>query len=126
MWLRSSRCACSSHGSAVMSSTGERSRRPESWWTQWVHRPEQLRLRQFLFQIHFWLGAAIGMWVLLMSLTGAVLVFRNQLAPVLSLDRVVALHASLLAGAAGRDLNAAGASSLILLSLTGAVIWWPG
>jgi uncharacterized iron-regulated membrane protein len=106
--------------------TGERSARPETWWTRWVRRPEQLWLRQFLFQLHFWLGAAVGVWVLLLSVTGAVLVFRDQLSAVVPMDWLLALHARLLAGARGRELNAAAALSLAVLALTGAAIWWPG
>jgi uncharacterized iron-regulated membrane protein len=36
------------------------------------------------------------------------------------------LHINLLAGKKGRAINGAGAGLITLLSLTGAVIWWPG
>ena len=50
--------------------------------------------------------------------------------PESSIDRVfdwlADLHDNLLAGLTGRILNGLGSSLLVLLSLTGAVIWWPG
>ena len=39
---------------------------------------------------------------------------------------VLDLHDNLLAGQTGRRVNGVGALLLLLLSLTGAVIWWPG
>lgn len=36
------------------------------------------------------------------------------------------LHDNLLAGGTGRAVNGVGAVLLVLLSLTGAVVWWPG
>jgi uncharacterized iron-regulated membrane protein len=78
------------------------------------------------FQLHFWIGAAAGAWVLVISLSGSILVFRDQLSPFVRMDWVVALHESLLAGSPGRFVNAFGAFLLVLLTLTGAAIWWPG
>ena len=91
-----------------------------------MHRPEQIWLRQLFFQFHLWVGAAAAGWVLLMSLSGSVLVFRDQLSPLIPIDWLVSLHVSLLAGPSGHFVNAVGALSLILLTLSGAVIWWPG
>jgi uncharacterized iron-regulated membrane protein len=97
-----------------------------SAWRRWVERPEQLPFRQFLFQVHLWIGAAAGAWVLVISLTGSVLVFRDQLAEFTWFPWLLRLHTTLLAGAFGQAANAAGAISLFLLCLTGAAIWWPG
>ena len=97
-----------------------------SVWRRWVERPETLGLRQLLFQIHLVVGAIVGAWVLLMSASGSVIVFRDQLSPIVSVEWLVRLHGSLLAGSPGRMANGVGAASLILLSVTGAVIWWPG
>jgi hypothetical protein len=85
-----------------MSFVGERPRSSEdAWWTPWFHHPEQLWLRQWVFQLHFWVGAMFGEWVLLMSLSGAVLVFRDQPSLLLPMNRVVDLHESLLGGPRG-------------------------
>ena len=108
-----------------MSFVGEQPR-SSAWWTQWVHRPEQLWLRQWLFQLHFWVGVALGGWVLLMSLSGSLLVFRDPLSQLLPMNWVLDLHKSLLGGPTGLVINAFGGFSLLLLTLTGAVIWWPG
>jgi uncharacterized iron-regulated membrane protein len=97
-----------------------------SRWRQWVERPEHLIFRQLTFQLHLWIGAAAAAWLLVMSLTGSVLVFRDQIARVISIEWVFRLHRSLLAGAPGQIVNAAGAASVIVLCVTGAVIWWPG
>src|SRR5437762_2950537 len=50
-----------------------------SSWNQWVRQPQTLGLRKALFQIHLWTGIGLGIYVLLISITGSVLVFRNEL-----------------------------------------------
>lgn len=96
-------------------------------WQAWLHRPERVWLRQIVFQIHFWVGALAGGYLFVMSVTGSVIVFRGELyAHGLSVERVVAFHQNLLAGRTGRLVNGMGAVSLVVLCLTGAIIWWPG
>jgi uncharacterized iron-regulated membrane protein len=101
-------------------------RRGITWWQQWVDHPEKLWLRQVCFQLHLWIGVAMSAYVFLMSLSGSVIVFRNELSPTISMEWLVHVHGSLLAGSPGHVLNAIGAFCLLLLSLTGAIIWWPG
>src|SRR4051794_13504421 len=48
-------------------------------WQQWVTRPQQLWLRRAIFQVHLWSGIGVGLYVLLISVTGSILVFRNEL-----------------------------------------------
>jgi uncharacterized iron-regulated membrane protein len=48
-------------------------------WQRWVHRPQKIWLRRALFQIHLWSGIILGLYILLMSVTGSVLVYRNEL-----------------------------------------------
>jgi uncharacterized iron-regulated membrane protein len=99
----------------------------EGIWQRWLHRPERVWLRQIVFQIHFWVGALVGAHIFVMSVTGSVIVFRGELyAHGLSVERVAAFHRNLLAGGTGRLVNGIGAVTLVLLCLTGAVIWWPG
>jgi uncharacterized iron-regulated membrane protein len=43
-----------------------------------------------------------------------------------TLDWFVSLHDDLLSGFTGRTVNGAGAVLLVLLCMSGAVIWWPG
>src|SRR6185295_13424806 len=50
-----------------------------SSWQQWVRQPQSVWLRKALFQIHLWSGIGIGVYVLLISISGSVIVFRNEL-----------------------------------------------
>src|SRR5262245_24843062 len=95
-------------------------------WHEWLVRPEHVRARQLMFQLHLWIGAAITAWVLAMSLTGSALVFRNQLTAFTSVEWILKLHTTLLFGPPGTIVNAGGAFALMILCSSGAVIWWPG
>ena len=174
-----------------------------NYWQQWARQPQTVWLRRAMFQVHLWTGIAIGLYVVLVSLTGSVLVWRNELAiaatrdpiivtgsgsrltdeqleaavkrthpdyPTVSINRptnpdqavdvllergseytirlfdpytaedlgnavafgtfllnkLLELHDDLLGGTTGRKINGIGALLLIVLSLTGAVVWWPG
>jgi uncharacterized iron-regulated membrane protein len=44
-----------------------------------VHRPRKLFLRKALFQIHLWAGIALSAYVVVIALTGAILVFEDEL-----------------------------------------------
>ena len=48
-------------------------------WRRWMNRPQDLFLRKAVFQVHLWSGIAVGAYVLVISLTGSVLVYRNEL-----------------------------------------------
>src|SRR5687768_3772992 len=48
-------------------------------WTQWLRQPQRVWLRRAAFQIHLWVGLIIGLYVVVLSLTGSVLVYRNEL-----------------------------------------------
>jgi uncharacterized iron-regulated membrane protein len=48
-------------------------------WQRWVRQPQKIWLRKALFQVHLWSGIAVGLYILLMSVTGSVLVYRNEL-----------------------------------------------
>ena len=95
-------------------------------WQQWLERPDKFWLRNVFFQVHFWMGAAAGAYILLMSVSGSVIVYRNELSGNSFVEWVVRLHTNLLAGTTGRIVNGIGAVCLTLLCLTGAMIWWPG
>ena len=101
-----------------------------SVWQQWIRHPERVWARRALFQIHLWVGAGAGLYIVLMSITGSLIVWRNELERKSSLtptvEWVVRLHENLLFGENGRTVNGVGAICAILLCLTGAVIWWPG
>ncbi|MGD8339839.1 MAG: PepSY-associated TM helix domain-containing protein [Gammaproteobacteria bacterium] len=102
-------------------------------WKRWVRRPQQVPLRRALFQIHLWSGVTLGLYIFFISLTGSVLVYRNEFYAAASTDTqiwlistLIELHADLLAGPVGRKVNGIGAFAVLLSALTGFVIWWPG
>lgn len=42
-------------------------------------QPQALFLRKALFQVHLWLGLALGLYIVMLSLTGSALVLRGEL-----------------------------------------------
>ena len=50
-----------------------------SFFKRWVRQPQKVWLRRASFQIHLWIGLAIGLYVVVLSVTGSVLVYRNEL-----------------------------------------------
>lgn len=77
-------------------------------WQRWVRQPQKIWLRRALFQVHLWSGIAVGLYILMMSVTGSVLVYRNELyraatpAPILSTGSGPRLTDDQLADAARR------------------------
>ena len=169
-----------------------------------LNQPQRVWARRALFQVHLWTGIAVGLYILVISVSGSIVVFRNELfryftvTPIIVegqsgeplnderiktiaeqaypgfttsnifrgrrpeqaievwMDRgdekkqrafhpytgedlgdsiptgirflnwMIDLHDNLLAGDTGRFVNGIGAIFLVLLCLTGIVIWWPG
>jgi len=48
-------------------------------WQRWVREPQNIWFRKALFQVHLWCGVGVGLYVLMISVTGSVLVYRNEL-----------------------------------------------
>jgi uncharacterized iron-regulated membrane protein len=48
-------------------------------WQRWVRQPQKIWLRMALFQVHLWSGIAVGLYIFMISVTGSVLVYRNEL-----------------------------------------------
>ena len=44
-----------------------------------VHRPQSVFLRRALFQVHLWIGVLSGLYIFVVCVTGALLVFRIDL-----------------------------------------------
>jgi len=172
-------------------------------WRRIVRQPQTVWLRRALLQVHLWSGIGVGVYVLMISVTGSVLVYRNELygaatpKPIIStsssprlsdeeltaaalraypdfrvvnlsrarnrdqavdvwlrrgdevkrrmfdprtgldlgdsvsrgiwlISNLLDLHDNLFAGPVGRKVNGTGAAALLLLTITGGVIWWPG
>jgi uncharacterized iron-regulated membrane protein len=172
----------------------------------YFHKPQAVWWRKALFQVHLWVGIIIGLYIIVIGITGSILVFKTELAtlsypqllkaqpehmqPEATLAQVVdharaaypqhalitayrpgtfsetflmfmesekspqpwlyvfanpdgtirgalnlksswltyvgELHYRLLAGQTGFLINGIGAGFLVLLSMTGLVLWWPG
>jgi uncharacterized iron-regulated membrane protein len=58
---------------------GRKGERPVSSWQQWVRQPQRVWLRRALFQVHLWTGLILGLYILMLSVTGSVLVYRVEL-----------------------------------------------
>ena len=48
-------------------------------WEQWVHRPQSHWVRKALFQVHLWSGICLGLYVIVISVTGSAAVFNSEL-----------------------------------------------
>ncbi len=110
-----------------------------TYWNTWLCQPQTLGLRKAIFQIHLWTGIAIGVYIVAICLSGSVLVYRNELygafAPTPNNPaplgfRLTAwlldFHDNLLNGETGRRTNGVAAGLVIVLAVTGLVLWWPG
>lgn len=50
-----------------------------TFWQRWMSQPQTVWLRKAVFQIHLWSGIGVGLYVLMISVTGSILVYRNEL-----------------------------------------------
>lgn len=48
-------------------------------WQRWIRQPQKIWLRRAVFQVHLWSGVAVGLYILMISVTGSVLVYTNEL-----------------------------------------------
>jgi uncharacterized iron-regulated membrane protein len=48
-------------------------------WRRWVERPQRILFRRALFQVHLWTGIGIGLYVLVVSISGSAIVYRREL-----------------------------------------------
>ena len=60
-----------------------------SVWKQWVRQPQRLWIRRALFQVHLWAGIGLGLYIMAVSLTGSVLVYRNELYRAATRDPII-------------------------------------
>jgi uncharacterized iron-regulated membrane protein len=60
-----------------------------TYWERCVRQPQTVWLRKAIFQLHLWSGIGIGLYVLLISVTGSVLVYRNELYRAATRDPIV-------------------------------------
>ncbi len=50
---------------------------------QWIDQPRTVWLRRAVFQIHLWIGLSVGLYVVMLSVTGSLLVYSRELVSVL-------------------------------------------
>lgn len=100
-----------------------------------------------MFQVHLWAGIILGLYIVVVCVSGSAIVFRNDLydvfegwtkaGPTRAQSQVIAagyasmrwfgdLHGKFFLGASGMTANAIGGFLTAALCLTGLVIWWPG
>jgi uncharacterized iron-regulated membrane protein len=60
-----------------------------NYWQRWMRQPQTTWLRRAIFQIHLWTGIGVGLYVILVSVTGSVLVWRNELALAATRDPII-------------------------------------
>lgn len=47
---------------------------------RWLRHPQSVWARKALFQVHLWTGVALALYILVMSLSGTVLIYRREIA----------------------------------------------
>jgi len=47
-----------------------------SGWQRWIRQPQLLRWRPFVVQLHLWMGLALGLYIVVLSVSGSVSVLR--------------------------------------------------
>ena len=45
----------------------------------WFRHPQGVWVRKALFQVHLWTGLGVGLYIVVISVTGSVLVYRSEL-----------------------------------------------
>jgi uncharacterized iron-regulated membrane protein len=60
-----------------------------TYWQRWLWQPQTVWLRKATFQLHLWSGIGLGLYVLLISVTGSILVYRNELYRVATPDPIL-------------------------------------
>jgi uncharacterized iron-regulated membrane protein len=106
---------------------------PAGAWARWLREPRSLAFRKGLFQIHLWSGLALGLYVFFISITGSILVYRNELqqaaqsqSAMRAVTWLMEVHEDFLLGRPGEIINGSAAAALLLIIASGLVLWWPG
>ena len=48
-------------------------------WERWLRQPQTLWLRRTVFQVHLWSGLGVGLYIVMISVTGSILIYRSEL-----------------------------------------------
>ena len=49
-------------------------------WNRWLRQPQNILPRRVFFQVHLWVGVGLGLYILMISVTGSLLVYRREMA----------------------------------------------
>jgi len=60
-----------------------------TYWQRWIRQPQNVWLRKAIFQLHLWSGIGLSLYVLLVSVTGSILVYRNELYRAATRDPII-------------------------------------
>ncbi|MDA9909843.1 PepSY domain-containing protein [Gammaproteobacteria bacterium] len=69
-------------------------------WQRWVKAPHTTLLHRVLFQVHLWLGIGLGLYILVISVSGSAVVLRPQFVRWFVVSEVASDEGEALAGAA--------------------------
>ena len=47
-------------------------------WQRWVQNPQSASWRKLLLQVHLWVGLIMGLYIVLISVSGSAVVFRRE------------------------------------------------
>jgi uncharacterized iron-regulated membrane protein len=61
-------------------------------WQRWIWQPQTTWLRKTIFQLHLWSGIGVGLYILLASVTGSILVYSNELYRAATRDPIIVTH----------------------------------
>src|SRR5579862_4502073 len=64
-----------------------------TYWQRWIQKPHTAWLRKATFQLHLWSGIGIGLYLLMVSVTGSILVYSNELYRAATPDPVIVAEA---------------------------------
>ena len=64
-------------------------------WQRWVQRPQSLAVRKAILQVHLWVGIGVGLYILLISISGSAIVYRREIVSKNSRRAVVVATSSL-------------------------------
>ena len=65
-----------------------------SFFQKALRKPQGLWIRRAMFQVHLWTGIGVGLYIVVICVTGSVLVFRRELMQIYSNRPKVSIHAT--------------------------------
>jgi uncharacterized iron-regulated membrane protein len=63
-----------------------------TYWQRWIRQPQTVWLRKATFQLHLWSGIGIGLYVLVVSVTGSIVVYSNELYRAATRDPIIVIE----------------------------------